>query len=168
MFRRSNSSRLFTALLALAALILITSSVMARDYPDDGVKVEKTGDRIIITVNDDDDIETTVIDLSDVDEILEGVLGSLESSQFQLRLGQDNMLSFAMDDTEVDVDLDVILSQVTAAVFEGLEEINASDWAHKGRRHESHMADADLEDELAKLRAEMRSLRRELKKLKTD
>jgi len=168
MFRRSSSSVFFAVLLLIAALLLSSSSIMAEDRTDGNVNVEKSGKRIIITVDDDEDFETTVIDLGEIEDLLDEALDSIESSQFQLRLGQDNMLSFAMDDTEFDVDLDVIFSQVGEAIFEGLEELDTEMWTNTGPRSEALLADEELANELENLRAEMRSLRRELKKLKAD
>lgn len=169
MFRQSNSSIKFSALLPLVALILVSSFALAGDDPETSVKIEKTGDSIIITQIDDfGDIETEIIDLSEIGDIVNEALSSLETSQFQLHLGQDNMLSLAMDDTELEVDIDVILSQVGAALSQGFEEFDSAQWSHRGPRHGSHLDDEDLAAELDKLRAEMRSLKRELRKLKTD
>lgn len=169
MFRRSNQHIKFTALLALATLILFSSVALAKDHHPKGVKVEKTEDTIIITtMGDDGDYETQVIDLSGIGEMVDEALAGLESSQFQLRLGRDNIVSLAMDDTAIELDLDVIMAQVGAALSQGLDEFHTSQWASSGPRDESRLADDELVAEMDKLRAEMRSLKRELKKLRTD
>ncbi len=169
MFRRSNPFVNFSALLVLAGCFLVSTVALATDKPKECIKLEKTDEKVIITkINDEGQTETQVFDLSGLGDMIDEALSSLETTQFQLRLGEDNMLSLAMDDTAMEIDLDVILSQVGAAISNGLEEFNSSEWATNGPRNESGLADDDQEAEMAKLRAEMRSLKRELKKLKSD
>lgn len=144
---------------------------------DDGEELTLTIDDGALTVVSTDDGETTtsIVDLEAVGLIaadaveealaeMDDVFAELEDMQFQFRMGQDNRLNLSYDDTDFELDLDQILTQVASAVQMGLDEINTSEWTSQNNRWDG-VSDNDLRDELDNLKDEMKELRRELRRL---
>ena len=96
---------------------------------------------------------------------MEDVFAELEDMQFQFRMGQDNRMNLSFDDSEFELDLDQVMTQVASAVQVGLSEINTSEWASHQARWDD-VSDDELRDELDSLKDEMKELRRELRRLK--
>ncbi len=148
----------------LALLILVVPATLLADEP------ESTDDdaRVIIIHDDGEEI---VIEMDEVHEIVAEAMGgldemmeNLEEMQLQVRLGQDNQLDLAFDDTTFELDLDQIMSQVSLALKAGFDEFDTDDWTDSHDRWDASTED-DLRRELKDLQKEMKSLRRELKKM---
>ncbi len=147
---------------------------------DDGQEITLTLKDGAFTMISTEDGETTtsIVDVEGmgllaadaVDEALvgmEGVFEQLQEMQIQFRMGQDNRLNLSYDDTEFELDLDQIMTQVASAVQLGLQEINTADWSsHRSRWDE--VSDDELRNELDTLKDEMKELRRELQRLQQE
>ena len=114
----------------------------------------------IPVVDEQDAVEEALADMDDV-------FAELEDMQFQFRVGQDNRMNLSFDDSEFELDLDQILTQVASAVQLGLDEINTAEWTSQKSRWDE-VSDDDLRDELDNLKDEMEELRRELRRLQKD
>lgn len=162
-----NARHRFTTILIAGLLILVLPAFLLADEPDSTEKDK----RIIIISEDGDEV---VIEMEDVHEIVaeamsgvEEVMAELEDMQLQVRLGRDNRLDLSYEDTTLELDLDQIMTQVAAAVREGLDEFDSGEWTRSHDRW-SHASDDDLRHEIEDLQKEMKELRRELRKIRTN
>lgn len=183
--------------LVLALLVMAMPALLLAAEPDDDKKSadEKTtmviigddGDEVTLTLDEgaltvisteDGNTTTTVMDVDAMGllaaDAIDGALlemgdvfAEMEDMQFQFRMGQDNRMNLSFDDSEFELDLDQIMTQVASAVQMGLSEINTEEWtSHHGRWDE--VSDDELRDELDNLKDEMKELRRELKRLSRE
>ena len=161
---RSKFPVLTMAVLGLS-LLLVSPPALLADEPTD------TGDnsKVIIIEHDGEEV---VIEMEEVqaivDEAMEGldeVLAELQDMQLEVRLGEDNNLNLSYEDTTFELDLDQIMTQVSAAVQVGFDQFHTQDWTHSHDRW-SDVSEDDLKRELKDLQKEMRELRREIKKIK--
>lgn len=139
----------------------------AGDHGD--VKIEVNGRQMTVTAKEDGKETTTVVDLDQVGQIVEGAVGeamtALKDLQLQVRVGQDNRVDVATTEGSYQVDLDAIMAEVARAVQTGLDDIDTGDWTSHGPRDARD--EAELRRELADLQKEMRGLREELRRLDT-
>lgn len=129
--------------------------------------------RLTITTRDGDDVTTRMMDMeamsliaADIaDEVMSdlgNVLADLDDMQLQIRVGQDNRLNVSFDESEFELDLDAIMSQVALAMKTGFSEFNTSEWtSHEDR---DDISDDELRAELHDLKVEIRELRREIER----
>lgn len=131
------------------------------------VKIEMNGRQMTVTSREDGKLTTTVVDLDQVGDIVEGAVGeamtALKDLQLQVRVGQDNRIDVDTTDGSYQVDLDAIMSEVARAVETGLKDIDTQEWTSHGPRDARD--EAELRRELADLQKEMRGLREELRRL---
>lgn len=137
-------------------------------HGDDGdVKIEMNGRQMTVTAREDGKVTTTVVDLDQVGDIVEGAVGeamtALKDMQLQVRVGQDNRVDVSTADGNYQVDLDAIMTEVAAAVQSGLKDIDTEEWTSHGPRDARD--EAELRKELGALQKEMRALREELRRL---
>jgi hypothetical protein len=159
------------ALTALGLGLLSFSLLVAQPAVLGAAEPENAEDDAKVVIIRDDGDEVT-IDMTAVHEIvaetmsgLDEVLAELEDMQLQVRLGKDNRLDLAYDDTTFELDLDQIMTQVASALREGFEEFRTEDWTHTHDRW-TDVSEEDLRQELEDLQQEMKELRREIKKIK--
>lgn len=131
------------------------------------VKIEMDGRQMTVTATEDGKLTTTVVDLDQVGDIVEGAVGeamtALKDLQLQVRVGQDNRIDVATADGSYQVDIDAIMTEVAAAVQAGLKDIDTEEWTSRGPRDARD--EAELRRELGQLQKEMRGLREELRRL---
>ncbi len=148
---------------------------------EDGEELTVTlGDgELTIVTTEDGEISTSIMDMDAVGLLVEdsldlamlemdGVLEHLQDMQFQVRMGADNRLNLNYAESEFELDLDQIMTQVAAAVQLGLDEIDTAEWASHGHRWDDEATDDELRDELDTLKDEMKELRRELRRLQKE
>jgi hypothetical protein len=130
---------------------------------------------LVVTTDEDGHVRTATVNVAEIGTLvsasldealdgLDGVLADLGEMQFQMRLGQDNRLNLAYDDTEFEIDLDQVMSEIAAAVELGLAEMDVDRWS-SARPRGGEPTEDELRRELAALQQEMRELRRELSRL---
>ncbi len=186
----STALALFLLALALPAVLLAAEPESTDKADRDEASIVILGDdgeEITLTVEDgtftmisteDGETTTRMVDIETmgllaadaVDEAMGGmdeVMAQLEEMQFQFRVGQDNRLNLSFDDSEFELDLDQIMTQVASAVQLGLDEIDTAQWASHGNRWDD-VSEDELRDELDNLKDEMEALRTELQNLKQD
>lgn len=153
------------AAITLGLFILALPVTILADEPEADKKDSK-----VIIIHDGD--EEVVIEMAEIHEIvaeaMEGfdeVMAEIQDMQLEVRLGRDNKLDLSYEDSTFELDLDEIMTQVSAAVQVGFDEFHTSDWSHSHDRW-SHASDDDLRAELDDLQEEMKELRSELRKLK--
>ena len=168
-------------LLGVALLAgMLAGPAAARDRTD--IVIGDDGDRIRIDVNDDlltiatsDDADETVftLDLAELNDLIRDTvdecLTTLQESQLDLRLGRDNRLQVAMDDTEFELDLDEIINQAASAATAVCSEFDADRWVDRHARYADDVddaTDAELRHEIENLRREIRRLQRDLKRVR--
>lgn len=155
---------LIMALLGLSLLMASPAALLAEEPDDTGddskvIIIDHDGEKVIIEM---DEIQAIV------DEAMEGmdeVMAELQDMQLEVRLGKDNNLNLSYDDTTFELDLDQIMTQVSAAVQVGFDQVHTEDWTHSHDRW-TNVSENDLRAELEDLQKEMRELRRELQKIK--
>lgn len=178
---------LFVAILLVSAPAVLWAGDKTIDQPaehsDHSLIVigNKNGDtslvyedgRLTITTRDGDDVTTRMMDMeamsliaADIaDEVMSdlgNVLADLDDMQLQIRVGQDNRLNVSFDESEFELDLDAIMSQVALAMKTGFLEFNTSEWtSHEDR---DDISDDELRAELHDLKVEIRELRREIER----
>jgi hypothetical protein len=134
------------------------------------VKIEMDGRQMTVTATEDGKLTTTVVDLDQVGDIVEGAVGeamtALKDLQLQVRVGQDNRIDVSTAEGTYQVDLDAIMTEVAAAVQSGLKDIDTEEWASQGPRDARD--EAELRKELGELQKEMRGLREELRRLSAE
>jgi len=162
--RQRKYSALILGLLGLSLLIARPATLLAHE-PEE---TEKDAKVIIIG----DDGEEVVIEMEEVHAIvneamagLDEVMAELDDMQFQVRLGRDNNLNLSYDDTTFELDLDQIMTQVSAAVQVGFDQFHTEDWTRSHDRW-TNVSEDDLRQELKELQKEMKELRREIRKIK--
>ncbi len=158
-----------TALLIVILMVSTMSGALAQDV----ITIEN-GE---ITILSDDGENVVMIDAealesfieSTLDEAMTGmhdVIEELDDMQLEIRLGDDNQLSFETEDQMWEMNLDVIMNEVTSALSLAFDEMDTEGWG--GHRH--HMGqdidEEDLADELDRLKDELHRLQRELDSLK--
>lgn len=181
----------------LALLTITLPGVLLAAEPDKDLKSDPDDARIVILGDDGEELTVTlangaltVISTEDgctttrimdmeamgllaadaVEEAMSGmddVLAELDDLQLDMHMGQDNRLNLKLDDTEFELDLDQIVSQVASAVQSGLDEIDTSDWTDQRGRWDD-VSDDELRTELDSLKDEMEELRRELRRLQQE
>jgi hypothetical protein len=181
----------------LALMTLALPGLLLASEPEKNQKSDADGSQIVIVGDDGEELTVTLADgaltmistenghtttrimdmeamgllaADAVEEAMWGmdeVLAELEDLQLDVHMGQDNRLNLKVDDTEFEVDLDQILSQVASAVQVGLDEIDTGDWTDRRSRWDD-VSDAELRVELDNLKDEMKELRRELRRLQQD
>lgn len=131
------------------------------------VKIEMNGRQMTVTAKEDGKVTTTVVDLDQVGDIVEGAVGeamtALKDMQLQVRVGQDNRVDVSTAEGNYQMDLDAIMTEVAAAVQSGLKDIDTEEWTSHGPRDARD--EAELRKELGALQKEMRALRDELRQL---
>lgn len=135
------------------------------------VTLEVDGRQLSVTRREGDHANTTVVDMEQVGRLVGDAVGeamvALEDLQLQVRMGQDNRVNITTAEGEVEVDIDVIMAQVAAALHSGLEGIDTAEWATTGPGGTvGAVSEEELQEELAELQEEMRALRSELRKLR--
>ena len=164
-----------TLLLTILAVALLATGAFARDKDsrESGkeqshattLSIELEDDDLILTEGCGDDSRIVVMNMDAVEEMMDeafagvsDVLAELGDMQLEIRLGDDNTLSFADADTEWELDLGQIAVQIGAALEEGLGEFDSDEWTHSRQRLDDDME--DLQDELEALRREMKQLQK--------
>lgn len=140
------------------------------------VTLQADGRQLSVIQRDGDHVTTTVVDMDQIGRLVGDAMGeamaAVQDLQLQVRLGQDNRLNITTADSEVEVDLDQIMSQVAAAVQEGLRGIDTATWASRRAAGDGVVVRGDARDqvelrrELADLQDEMQALRKELRRLR--
>ncbi|MBU8869351.1 MAG: hypothetical protein KOO60_00625 [Gemmatimonadales bacterium] len=174
-FRRINKTAqilliLMAALLATGALAGDKECTKERKHTQT-ITIDLDDDDVILTRNCGDDSRVVMVNLnavegivSDVFDDVSEVLEELDEMQMEFHLGQDNKLCFADADTEWEVDLGQIATQVELALRSGLAEFEAEDWTSTHVRYSDDDELDALKDELDSLKREMKRLQKELKK----
>lgn len=166
--------------LMLVLTLTVALSVAAEDKAKVDIKdgkshltVDKDGDIIRIVNFGDGDEQILELDLSGMEALVSealvdmgDILSDLDDMQMTVKLGDDNRLSVAHDESYWELDLDEIMTQVGVALESASLEFDMDDWTHNSRQHHFSVSDDDLEDELEALRDEVRALRKELKDIR--
>lgn len=151
------------------------SSVVVKDGNGGDVTVSLDKGMLTMISTEDGHTSTRVVDLQAAgllaSDAIEGALAGLDDVfdeladlQLQFRLGQDNRLNLSYDDTDLELDLDQVMTQIASAVQSGLQELDTSSWTSRQARWDG-ASDEDLQRELADLKTEMEALRAELRQL---
>lgn len=123
---------------------------------------------LTIASRDGDRVETTVVDLDQVGQIVgeavAGAMAALDELQLQVRVGQDNRVNVSTADGACEVDLNRIASDVAAAVRSEMHEVDTAGWTTTGPAARDD--EEALRTELLALQDEMRALRSELRRLR--
>ena len=164
--------------LVILAMALLASGAVAGDRecpkepkPPRTIAIELDDDDLILTRNCGDDSKVVMVNLEAVEDLVavalddvSTVLDELGELQMEIRLGQDNRLSFADADTEWEVDLGQIAMQLESALRAGFAEVEAEDWGSRHSRHARNDEVEALQEELDSLRREMKQLKKQLEK----
>lgn len=160
-------------LLPLLALTLLATGALAGDrepcsdstHPRT-ISIQLDDDDLILSRDCGDDSKVVMINMDVIEEMVSDALADvsevfdeLDDVQMKIHLGEDNMLSFADEDTEWELDLGQIAMQVESALRAGLDEFETEEWSSSHRRHRDDDVDA-LQEELASLRKEMKRLQK--------
>lgn len=134
----------------------------------DDVTVRVEDGSLTIASRDGDRVETTVVDLDQIGQIVSeavaGAVAALDELQVQVRVGQDNRVNVSSASGACEVDINRIASGVAAAVRSGLNEVDTEGWTTTGAAARDD--EEALRAELLALQDEMRALRSELHRLR--
>lgn len=165
-------SRAGVYLLLPLLLVAATAALAGDDEPGrktkhhQAISIEVDDDDLVVTRSCGDDSKVVMVDVDAVGELVSDALDDvavaledMEDMQFEIHLGADNMLRFADDGSQWEVDLNRIAMTIEEVLREGFEDLDTREWTvHRDRGR----ADADRED----LQRELENLRREMKQLK--
>jgi hypothetical protein len=159
---------LILPVLGLALLVAAPADLRAAEPRDADQDADQNAKVIVIEHGE----EELVIDMAEVqavvDEAMAGLdeaLAEIQDMQLEVRLGKDNHLNLSYDETTFELDLDQIMTQISAAVQVGFDQFDTADWA-QARDRWSEVSEDDLKQELEDLKREMKDLRRELRQIK--
>ena len=160
-----------TAITMLALILMVPafSSVWAQEV----ITIEN-GE---ITIVSEDNENVVMIDAGalehliseSLDEAMDGmqdVLAELDDMQLEIRLGDDNQLSFETEDQMWEVNLDLIMSEIGSALEMAFDEMDTDGWGDHHNFHEEDFDEDELADELDRLKDELHRLQQELDSLK--
>lgn len=176
-------------LAGLAVLIIPASAALAEDKTDtdkkvkhviigdreDNLIINSDGSELTISFSEDGKSRVTIVDMEQVGhmvgESLSAAAEAIAEMQLEIRMGNDNSFTFAMEDEEWEVDVNAIVSEVSAAFSGAFEDMDEADWAHHRHYRTHHDEDLDemqeeLQDELNDLQDELKNLKKELARLK--
>ena len=176
-------------LAGLAVLMVPASTALAEEKTDkdrqvkhviigdkeDNLIINSDGSELTISYSEDGKSKVTIVDMEQVGfmvgESLSAAAEAIAEMQLEIRMGNDNSFSFAMDDQEWEVDVNAIVSEVSAAFSGAFEEMDDGGWAHHRHYRTDHDEDLeemqeDLQDELEALQDELKDLKKELARLK--
>ncbi len=123
---------------------------------------------LTIASRDGDRVETTVVDLDQIGQIVgeavAGAMAALDDLQVQVRVGQDNRVNVSSANGACEVDINRIATGVAAAVRSGLHDVDTEGWTSTGPAARDD--EEALRAELLALQDEMRALRSELHRLR--
>lgn len=157
------------AMLALILMVPTFSSLQAQEV----ITIENG--EITIVSGDDDGVIVIDADAlgnlisTSMDEALDGmheVMAELDDMQLEIRLGDDNQLSFETEDQMWEVNLDVIMSEIGSALDSAFDSMDTDGWGHHHRYQDEDFDQGDLTEELDRLKDELNQLRQELNSLK--
>jgi hypothetical protein len=161
------------ALLALILMVPLASGVNTPASAQDVITIEN-GE---ITIESEDGEKTIYIDAESMedlisetlDEAMDGmqdVLAELDEMQLEIRLGDDNQLSFETEDQMWSVNMDVIMKEIGSALEVAFDEMDTEDWSDHHHFSDGDFDDEDLAEELDRLKDELHRLKKELDQLK--
>jgi hypothetical protein len=186
--------RIICTRIALALMLICAPAVLLAGDIDDRQENKKDTDTIVVVRGEDaetsvifedgmltiisedgDETSTHMIDMEAMGLMASGVaeevmselgtvMAELDDMQFQFRVGEDNRVNVSIDESEFELDLDEIMSQVSMAMEAGFSEFDTNDWSSRhDRQGHVDISDSELRAELHDLKAEIRELRRELR-----
>ena len=149
-----------------------TSRVVIVGDDDESVILSLEGRELTITTEDGDHTSVRMVDMAQIGHLVGQAMEDLDTHlevlhdlQLDMHMGQDNRLNMSWEDRTLEVDVDAIMAQVSAAISAGMDEFDRDDWTELRDRDRTT---EELREELADLKAELRELRRELRKLEDD
>jgi len=161
-----------TTFVAMVTLILVAASfsgVLAQDtitIENGEITIESDdGERMIMM--DAESIESLISETLDVTmDGMQDVLAELDEMQLEIRLGDDNQLSFETEDQMWEMNLDVIFSELGSVLETAFNDMDTDGWTGHHNFSDDDFDEEELEEELDRLKDELDDLRRELELLK--
>ncbi len=116
---------------------------------------------------DADGLESLISEtLSEAMDGVQDVLTELDEMQLEIRLGNDNQLSFETENQMWEVNLDQVFKGVFTALDTALDQVDTDDWGGHRHLNDEDFPEEELADELNRLKEELGRLRQELDHLK--
>ena len=162
----------FPSVLVVVLMTMLASGVLAGDkitFEDGQLTIENSENDSLFILNSDGMQEI----LSEVmEETMDGmheVLTELDDMQLEVRLGDDNQLSFETEDQMWEMNLDVIFAELGNVLETAFEDMDTEEWTvHQDRRihRDLEFSEEELAEELDQLKKELRKLQKELDSIK--
>lgn len=166
---KNQKQKIFTALMALLLLVPVYSNALAQDVItiENGEITIESADGQQMIMLDSGSIEGLIAETLDVTmDGLQDVISELDDMQLEVRLGEDNQLSFATEDQMWEMNLDVIFSELGSVLESAFDGVETDDWAGHYHFNDDDLEEEELADELERLRNELENLKQELNQLK--
>ena len=157
------------ALLSLILLVPAFSNVMAQEVItiENGeiTIVGEDGEQVIML--DADSLEHLISEtLGEAMEGMDDVLAELDEMQLQIRLGDDNNLSFETDDQMWEMNLDLIFKEIGTVLETAFDGVDTDGWGGHHHFSDEDFDEDELAEELDRLKEELHKLKKELNSLK--
>jgi len=161
-----------TTVVALLTLILMVPA-FATSLAQDVVTIENgeiiiecdDGDQMIMI--DADSLEDLIAD--SLGEAMDGVqdaLAELDEMQLEIRLGDDNQLSFETEDQMWEMNMNVFFKEIGSVLETAFDDIDSDNWSSHHHFSDEDFDEEELAEELERLKDELRDLKKELEQIK--
>ena len=162
----------FSSVLVAVFMTMLASGVLADDkitYEDGQLTIENSENESLFIMNSEVMQEILAEVMEGTMDGMQDVLAELDEMQLEVRLGDDNQLSFETEDQMWEMNLDVIFEELGHVLETTFEDMDTEDWTVHHNRHnhsEVEFSDEDLAEELDQLKKELRKLQKELDSIK--
>ena len=161
------------AIIALILVVSLASGVNSQAIAQDVITIEN-GE---ITIESTGSEKTIIIDAASMEHLIsetledamdgmQDVLAELDEMQLEIRLGDDNQLSFETEDQMWSVNLDLIMKEIGSALEVAFDEMDTDSWSDHHHFRDNDFDEEDLAEELDRLKDELHRLQKELDHLK--
>ncbi len=163
------NQRTAVALLTLILMVPAFSGVQAQEVItiDNGeiTVISEDGENVVMM--DAEALENFIsATLDDAMDGMQDAMAELDDMQLEIRLGDDNQLSFETEDQMWEVNLNLIMSEIGSALEMAFDEMETEDWGSHHHFHDEDFDEDELAEELDRLKDELHRLKQELDSLK--